>query len=35
MFADWANRGINMWTIDSGTINLVQGKTRTLYLTIQ
>ena len=26
MFADWANRGINMWTIDSGTINLVQGQ---------
>ena len=25
MFADWANRGINMWTIDSGVINLVQG----------
>jgi len=26
MFAEWANRGINMWTIDSGTINLVQGQ---------
>lgn len=26
MFADWANRGINLWTIDSGTINLVQGQ---------
>jgi hypothetical protein len=26
MFADWANRGINMWTIDSGTIDLVQGQ---------
>jgi hypothetical protein len=26
MFADWANRGINMWTIDTGTINLVQGQ---------
>jgi hypothetical protein len=25
MFAEWANRGINLWTIDSGTINLVQG----------
>lgn len=25
MFADWANRGINLWTIDSGTINLVSG----------
>ena len=26
MFADWANRGINMWTIDSNTIDLVQGQ---------
>jgi hypothetical protein len=26
MFAEWANRGINMWTIDSGTITLVQGQ---------
>lgn len=25
MFADFANRGINLWTLDSGTINLVQG----------
>lgn len=25
LFADWANRGINMWTIEEGTINLVQG----------
>ncbi len=25
LFAEWANRGINMWTIDSGTINLVAG----------
>lgn len=25
LFADWANRGINMWTIASGTINLTQG----------
>ena len=23
MFADWANRGINMWTMDSGTVALV------------
>jgi hypothetical protein len=22
---EWQNRGINMWTIDSGTVNLVQG----------
>ena len=26
MFADWANRGINMWTIEQGEINLVQGQ---------
>lgn len=25
LFADWANRGVNMWTIDSGTLNLVPG----------
>ena len=25
LFADWANRGVNMWTLDSGTITLVQG----------
>ena len=25
LFADWANRGINLWTIGSGTINLTQG----------
>jgi hypothetical protein len=24
---EWQNRGINMWTIDSGTINLVKGQT--------
>ena len=26
MFADWANRGINMWTFEQGTIDLVQGQ---------
>lgn len=26
MFADWANRGINMWTMEAGLINLVQGQ---------
>lgn len=26
MFAEWANRGINMWTIEQGTIDLVQGQ---------
>lgn len=25
MLADWANRGINLWTVEQGTINLVQG----------
>ena len=26
LFADWANRGINLWTIEQGSINLVQGQ---------
>jgi len=26
MFADWANRGINLWTVEQGTINLAQGQ---------
>lgn len=26
MFAEWANRGINMWTIEQGLISLVQGQ---------
>lgn len=25
MFADWANRGVNMWTFEQGTISLIQG----------
>jgi len=25
LFADWANRGINMWTFEQGTITLTQG----------
>jgi hypothetical protein len=25
MFVDWANRGVNLWTIDSGTIPFVPG----------
>jgi len=25
LFADWANRGVNLWTIDSNTITLVAG----------
>lgn len=26
MFADWANRGINLWTIEQGVIDLVPGQ---------
>ena len=26
LFADWANRGINMWTFEQGAINLVPGQ---------
>ena len=26
MFADWANRGLNLWTVNQGTINLTQGQ---------
>ena len=26
MFADWANRGVNLWTLKSGTINMVSGQ---------
>ena len=25
LFADWANRGINLWTVDTGSITLVPG----------
>lgn len=25
MFADWANRGLNLWTVNQATIDLVQG----------
>jgi hypothetical protein len=25
MFADWANRGLNLWTVAQGTTNLIQG----------
>ena len=27
LIAEWANRGINLWTIEQGSINLVQGQT--------
>ena len=26
MFAEWANRGLNLWTVRQGTINLTQGQ---------
>ena len=26
MLADWGSRGINLWTIEQGTINLIQGQ---------
>ena len=26
MFAEWANRGLNMWTVKQGTISLTQGQ---------
>jgi hypothetical protein len=26
LFADWANRGINLWTVEQGQISLVQGQ---------
>jgi hypothetical protein len=26
LFADWANRGVNMWTFEQGTIDLVPGQ---------
>ena len=25
MFADWANRGLNLWTVTQGTTTLTQG----------
>ena len=25
MFADWANRGLNMWTVNQATISVVSG----------
>ena len=31
MFADWANRGINMWTVEQGSVVLTKGQaTQTL-----
>ena len=35
MFADWANRGINLWTVKEGTITLTQGQaTETLATSV-
>jgi hypothetical protein len=34
LFADWANRGINLWTIEQGSINLVQGQIATYDLPV-
>ena len=31
MTIEWQNRGINMWTIDSGTITLTKGTSRYPY----
>lgn len=25
LFADWSNRGVNLWTLDSGSVSLVSG----------
>jgi len=35
MFADWANRGLNLWTVKQGTITLTQGQaTETLSASV-
>ena len=35
MFADWANRGINFWTVKQGTVTLTQGQaTETLATSV-
>jgi hypothetical protein len=35
MFADWANRGINLWTVKQGTVTLTQGQaTETLATSV-
>ena len=28
MFADWANRGLNLWTVKQGTITLTKGQSQ-------
>ena len=32
MFADWANRGLNLWTVKQGTITLTQGQAQETLL---
>ena len=32
MFAEWANRGLNLWTVKQGTINLTQGQAQETLL---
>jgi len=27
MLTEWANKGVNLWTIEQGSINLIQGQT--------
>jgi len=35
MFAEWANRGLNMWTVQQGTVTLTQGQaTETLLANV-
>ena len=32
MFAEWANRGLNLWTVKQGTITLTQGQAQETLL---
>lgn len=32
MFADWANRGLNLWTVNQGTITLTEGQAQETLL---
>ena len=32
MFADWANRGLNLWTVKQATITLTQGQAQETLL---
>ncbi len=32
LVTEWANRGINLWTIEQGYINLAQGVTTMLFV---